>query len=184
VFLGAAGVGTARTDVAQEYGDGMLDSGFSLEVRGLPAGVYEVVAFAYSTVTNSFSQARNAVVTVAPDPWLIIDTPGAGLITVPTTITGWALDAASDGGTGVDMVHVWAFNEQGGDPQWVGAATYGLARPDVAAAFGKSAFTNSGFSLALQHLAPGRYHLAICARRTGKSEFDIIKLLPVEVRND
>ena len=149
-------------------------------MRGLPAGVYEVVAFAYSSVTHSFSQARNAVVTVAPDPWLIIDTPGAGLIRLPTMLTGWALDAAADGGTGVETVHVWAFNEQG-NAQFVGVATYGIARPGVAAAFGKPAFTNSGFSLSLEHLAPGRYNLAICALRTGQSNFDLIRLLPVEV---
>ena len=82
--------------------------------------------------------------------------------------------------TGVDAVHVWAFTEQG-QPLFVGVAEYGVARPDVAAAFGKAGFTNSGFSLPLTGLAPGRYTLAVCARRTGMSEFDLIRVVTVEV---
>jgi hypothetical protein len=51
----------------------------------------------------------------------------------------------------------------------------------VAAAFGKAAFTNSGYSLPLTGLAPGRYTLAVCARRSGMSEFDLVRVVAVEV---
>ena len=88
---------------------------------------------------------------------------------------------AADQGTGVDAVHVWAFPASGAAPFFVGVATYGLARPAVAAALGNAAFTNSGYALALPGFAPGRYYLAVCAHRVGVGEFDMVKLVEIDV---
>src|SRR5699024_9949703 len=76
-------------------------------------------------------------------------------------------------GTGIDAIHTWAFPTAGGSPIFVGAATYGMARPDVAAAFGNSGFTSSGFSLPIPSLPRGSYRLIVYARRTGNATFDV-----------
>jgi hypothetical protein len=66
----------------------------------------------------------------------------------PLTISGWALDRGAATGTGVTDIHVWAFPAGGiGPGQFVGVATYGTPRQDVAAAFGQARFTNSGYTL-------------------------------------
>jgi hypothetical protein len=182
IFLGAAQYGLDRPDVEQIYGSRTRKSGFSLAVRGLPAGPYQVVAFAYSSVTWTFSQARAAMVTVAPDPRIAIDAPASGPLTLPATIAGWVLDAAADGGTGIDAVHVWAYPADGSPAIFAGAATYGLARPDVAAAFGGNPFfANSGYSLRLQNLAPGKYTLIVFAHRLGAASFDVVKGVAVDI---
>jgi uncharacterized protein (DUF2141 family) len=182
MFLGVAEYGIERPDVAQWYGERTRKSGFSLTVRGLPPGTYQVVAFAYSSVTWTFSQARAAMVTVAPDPRIVIDTPAPGAVTLPATLAGWVLDASADGGTGIDAVHVWAYPADGTPAIFAGAATYGLARPDVAAAFGGNAlFTNSGYSLRLQHLNPGKYNVVVFAHRIGAPSFDVVKVITLDV---
>ncbi|HEX9366462.1 MAG TPA: hypothetical protein VF921_07535 [Vicinamibacterales bacterium] len=183
MFLGVAEYGFDRADVEQTFGERTRRSGFLLTVRGLPAGVYEVVAFAYSNVTGSFNQSRAATVTVASDLSLVIDTPGPGALAQHATMAGWTLDAAAQGETGVDAVHVWAYPNpgSGAPPVFVGAATYGGARPDVAAAFHQSSFTNSGYALTLPDMSPGNYRLAVFARRTGASAFDIVKTVDVEI---
>jgi hypothetical protein len=77
-------------------------------------------------------------------------------------VSGWAIDDfGAPTGTGVDTVHVWAF-PQSGSAQFLGVAAYGLGRPDVATAFGPQ-FTNSGFSLSVNGLAPGTYTLVAYA---------------------
>ena len=123
-----------------------------------------------------------AVVTVAPNPRVVIDTPVPGKLNVPAAIAGWALDLAADEGTGMDAIHVWAVPFSGGPATFMGVAAYGIARPDVAAAFGKGGFSASGYSLVLPRLAPGRYRLAVCARLTGRSEFDVVSAVDVESR--
>ena len=79
--------------------------------------------------------------------------------TVGTTVTisGWSIDRGAPSGPGVDAVHVWAFPASGAAAQFLGVATYGLARPDVGAAFG-SRFTNSGYHL-VAPLAAGKYRV-------------------------
>jgi hypothetical protein len=54
---------------------------------------------------------------------------------------------------------------------FLGAATYGVSRPDVAAAFG-SRFLNSGYTLNVTtNLAPGTYTLVVFARSTVTGTF-------------
>jgi hypothetical protein len=100
---------------------------------------------------------------------MAVDVPGAGA-TVPSMflIAGWAGQA---GGTdsGVDAIHVWAFPVGGGSPIFVGTATLGGARPDVAAVFG-GAYANSGFNLIAGPLPAGTYDLVVYVHnaRTGR----------------
>ncbi|MGH9336914.1 MAG: PQQ-dependent sugar dehydrogenase, partial [Vicinamibacteria bacterium] len=46
------------------------------------------------------------------------------------TVAGWAIDPSASSGGGIDDVEIWAFPEGGGFV-FLGAATYGIARPDV-----------------------------------------------------
>ena len=181
VFLGVAAYGAERPAIEARFGERTRRSGFSLDVRGLPRGAYSIAVFAYSTVTQSFSQARAAAVIVQPDPRVVIDIPGAGPLTQPARIAGWAVDFAADGATGIDAVDVWAYPADGAAPRFVGSASYGHARPDVATAYGKPDFINSGYSLSLSGLAAGRYQLVVFARRTGSAVFDGVQLVNVEI---
>jgi subtilisin family serine protease len=111
-----------------------------------------------------------------------IDSPAAGA-TLPQSfvVAGWALDLAATSGTGVDTVHVYAVTS-GGSSIFLGVATYGNARPDVAAAFGGQ-FINSGFGLSVGGLAPGSYTLRAFARSTVTGGFTIIANKAITVAN-
>jgi hypothetical protein len=54
------------------------------------------------------------------------------VVTMPFQVGGWALDQLAVSGTGVDAVLVWAIPPSG-SPAFLGAATLGGSRPDVAA---------------------------------------------------
>jgi hypothetical protein len=64
----------------------------------------------------------------------------------------------------VDQVVVWEYPIGGGAPQFVGSATYGIARPDIGATFG-SPFTNSGFQMIVA-VTPGTYTFVAFAHST------------------
>jgi hypothetical protein len=168
VFLGAATAGIERQDIGALFGSQFTDSGFQLTVSGLAAGRYQITAFAYSVVANAFAAAASATVTVAggqvSSPAMMLDSPSVNA-TVGQTVTfsGWAIDRGASSGTGVDQVVVWAY-PSGGAPQLLGAATYGIARPDVGALFG-SVSTNSGFQLTVA-VAPGTYTFVAFAHST------------------
>jgi hypothetical protein len=75
-----------------------------------------------------------------------IDVPVEGAAVSGTVeVAGWAVDLAASTGTGVNTIHIYR-GGPAGDGVFVGAATYGVSRPDVAEAFGSSQFTNSGWS--------------------------------------
>ena len=64
VFLGVAAYGGTRGDLAAAFGAQFARAGFDLTVTSLPAGGYNVVAYARSTVTGTFAIARAVRVTV------------------------------------------------------------------------------------------------------------------------
>ena len=82
-------------------------------------------------------------------------------------------------------MHVWAYpstgSGQAADPIWIGAATYGGARPDVAAIYGDR-FLNSGYGMMVQGLSPGTYDLAVFAYSTVTGGFVPAKTVRVTVR--
>jgi hypothetical protein len=65
-------------------------------------------------------------------------------------------------GTDVDAVYVWAYHNFGnGTPSYMlGAATYGDARPDVAASRG-SRFLHSGYHFTVTGQPPGWYRFVV-----------------------
>ena len=167
-FLGAVPASGNRPDIAAVFGSAYTAAEFSVPVHGLPTGTYAIVAYALSARLGTFTQQTGVLVSVLPGTRIAIDGPGP---TVPRTfaVSGWAADPSATTGPGVDAVHVWAFPDTGEAPIWVGAATYGGARDDIAALFGPS-FRPSGYWL-FGSLAPGHYTLEVFAHSTVTGEF-------------
>jgi hypothetical protein len=108
-----------------------------------------------------------------PNPFMGLDTPAPGsTVAGQIAITGWALDAASPTGTGMSAVHVWATPHSGGAAIFLGAATMGVPRPDVAASFQDPRFTPSGFALG-GVLPPGAYDIDVSGFSTVSGNFAI-----------
>ena len=94
---------------------------------------------------------------------------------------GRAIDPGAPSGTGVDAIHVWAYPRAGGDPMFVGEASIGGARPDVAAVYGDR-FLNSGYGLKVRGLDPGTYDLAVFAWSTAKRGWLPAKVVAIDVK--
>ena len=104
-----------------------------------------------------------------------VDLPKQGATaTAPFIVGGWALDTASAADSGVDLVHVWAYPYLGADlgvPRFLGVATLGIRRPDVARMFG-GAFETSGFGLIVPRTTPaGPYLIVVFARQASTQIF-------------
>jgi hypothetical protein len=99
----------------------------------------------------------------------------------PLVVGGWALDSSSVFDAGIDAVHVWAVPASG-PFVFIGAATIGVSRPDVAAFYGFQ-FGASGFHLEATTVpAPGTYTLQVFARRAATGTFDIVEQVPITIR--
>lgn len=123
-------------------------------------------------VSHSRGEIRR-VISAAPASQLAmaLDAPTAGTISPPFAMAGWAIDRAqTDGSTGVDTVHFYAFPTAGGAGTFLGA-TYGVSRPDVAAIFGSN-YQNSGFALSVSGLPAGSYLLVAYAHSSVTGQFE------------
>ena len=103
-----------------------------------------------------------------------INTPSPnGTVGQPFTITGWAVYAGDQPGTGIDAVDVWGCPVSNcSSPTYWGAATYGLSRPDVAAAYSNSNYQYSGYSFVMSGLTPNaQYYAKVYARRTSTQQW-------------
>ena len=147
--VGNATLGYSRPDVASAYGNSSFtNSGFQMmyNIGTLASGTHTVTAVAYDS--NGATTTLNALqITVA-------DTPPFGFLDV-------ALDPTNNSSTikqSTNMyVRGWAADKEDGSPvnhvailidgNSIGNATIGLSRPDVASAYGNSAYTNSGYQL-------------------------------------
>src|SRR5829696_682617 len=80
---------------------------------------------------------------------VVVERPLPGTtIAVQSEISGWAVNPYATTGTGIDAVHVYMDGEPGQPrARFLGAASYGLNRPDVARTMGDERFTRAGFSL-------------------------------------
>ncbi|MCB0201011.1 MAG: SBBP repeat-containing protein [Anaerolineae bacterium] len=103
----------------------------------------------------------------APNVLAPIEQPTAGaFVSGVATLRGFAIDLASSSGTGIDMVHIY-LDGPSGTGTLIGAATYGLDRPDIAAQYG-ARFGPSGWELSWDTtgLAPGVHQFYLYAHRT------------------
>jgi hypothetical protein len=111
------------------------------------------------------------------------DQPANNSIVLPGfTVSGWAIDRGSGGGTGIAAVHVYAYPASGAPPIFLGSATLGDLRPDVAAIFGP-AFQSSGFHLTTPAIAPGGYRIVAFALSTVSGTFAIARVADVTVQS-
>ena len=93
----------------------------------------------------------------ASNPVVGLDGPGNGTtIEGVFPIFGWAVDLGAAAGTGIDLVHVWAFPTSGGPQIFLGSANLGGHRPDVAGHFGRAQFASAGYWI-LAYLNEGTY---------------------------
>ncbi len=115
-------------------------------------------------------------------PQVVIDAPRSQQdLAQPFMIGGWAADLSAATGTGISSLHVWAYPLQGGPPVFVGPATYGGARPDVAAVHGDE-FRDSGFGIIVAGLAHGNYDFAVFPWSIEAGDFLPASVVRVTVR--
>lgn len=171
VFLGPANYGFARPDVAATYGTFATYTGFNLPTVSLPLGRYRIVVSAQSSLSFSFTNATAFDVAVNSDPRVTVDQPSSNsVVNGQFIVSGWAIDRSTQGGPGVDAVHVWAFPVSGAAPIFLGVGS-NAPRPDVADAFG-SQFFYSGYALTVDSLEPGTYDVVVYARSTVTNTFN------------
>jgi Beta-propeller repeat len=183
IFLGVADYGISRPDVGAIFGSQFTNSGFQLFLPPLAEGPYLLVAFPFSTVTNAFLAPATVTVTIGPSrPTGALNPPANGAtVTGEFLVGGWAIDQSAPEGPGVDAVHVWAFPVAGGAATFLGAAQYGISRPDVGAIFG-SQFTPSGYSLTAPALPPGAYDIYAFSRSTVAGTFNFASVARITVQ--
>jgi hypothetical protein len=161
-FVGVATYGATRPDIGNILGSQFANCGYTLSASLAP-GNYFILVYSHSTVTGAFTQVIGRNITVQPpttQPYTYIDEP-AFMSTRPASqafnISGWAIDRGSTSGTGITDIHVWAFQNGSPPGTFVSIGAYGQPRPDVAAVFDDTRFTNSGYSLTVpaNTFAPG-----------------------------
>lgn len=180
--LGVTTPSIARSDVGSIYGSRFTNTGYSLDVT-LPPGGYMLAAYMHSTVTNTFNAVRTVSINVSgSNPLLSIDIPGnnATVSSNGFLLGGWAIDRGSQSDAGMAAVHLWAFPSAGGSPIFAGAAQTGIARPDIAGAFGAQ-FVNSGFG-AVVTLPPGAYDIGAYGFSSVSGTFTIVRFVHVVVQ--
>ena len=186
--LGGATYGQARPDIATLYNHSRFtNSGFTYTAH-LPPGSYVVNVYAGNAATGWCCQVQAVPVTVAPaNPQMALEapaTPGATL-PQPFTMSGWAIDAGTSGGTGVASVQILAYPNPGSGtpPIDLGNATYGISKPYVQQAYQAegTGFTNSGFQKEVRGLAPGVYRLVAQALSTVTGTYNQFREITVTV---
>ena len=88
-------------------------------------------------------------------------------------IAGWAY-VENHRDSGISAVHVYARAVGGGDAFFVGAATLGDSRPDVASRFGAQ-YGQAGFHLDAGRLPSGTYDLVVFAQCAQTGTFEIAR---------
>jgi hypothetical protein len=121
------------------------------------------------------------IATNVPLNRLWVDVPGPGAtVHGPFTVSGWAFEEnAAD--EGIDAIHVWALPVGAGAPQFLGVATIGVPRPDVAWYFSMPQRANAGFKLDGATLPPGTYDLMLAAHSRISGTFNIYRIVRIVV---
>jgi hypothetical protein len=143
---------------------------------------FRVLAYTLTGLRSNLSQQVSETI-MGSTPAMSLDTPlNASTVSQNFVIGGWAADLGATTGTGVDAVHVWAYPNPGSGqaPFFVGVATLGIPRPDVAAAFGQSRLANSGFMLSTT-FAPAVYNIVASAHSTVSGTFNNARAARVTV---
>jgi hypothetical protein len=133
---------------------------FSLNASNYAAGPHTLSVIATDSDASPDSGSASAVFTVTATPAVLIDSLTSGaVVSGNITVGGWAIDNTPANGP-IGGVNVLV------DGNLVGAATYGISRPDVCAVYPSAAgCPNVGFSFMLntKTLAPGSHTLTAVA---------------------
>jgi hypothetical protein len=183
--------GASEGVMATAKGFQPLPSGAKLDPNGVftwqPGlafvGTYDFV-FTGGNGSNRVRVVLNPKGTGRVGPQLVIDAPAPSRtfgFGQPFVVAGWAADLDEYATTGIEAIHVWAYPVTGQAPLFVGTATLGGARPDVADVYGDR-FRKSGYGITVAGLAPGTYDLALFAWSSVKQGFIPAKTVRVTVR--
>ena len=183
IFVGAAPVNAGRPDVAGIFGARHASSGYGLLVRGLAPGGYMLAVFGHSSYGAGFAISGAVNVRVEPSTMVSLDAPGQNaVLNQRFLVGGWAADFSAATGSGIDIVHAYAYPlDTGGAPIFLGAATVTVSRPDVAAYFGP-VYARTGFNLTAPVLPSGRYQVVVFGRSLVSGRFDTAAWANVTVR--
>jgi hypothetical protein len=190
VFIGTGSYGWTRPDVAAIFGSRFNNSGYHFTITGMSPGNYLLGVYAHSTASNAYSIIKTEHITVSATALMSIDVPTAeATITAGGfDVSGWAIDRAAPSGTGVDMLHVYAYPnpESSNDPAiFLGFANMGIARGDVGSVYG-ARFTNSGYGFVVDTVAaglsPGVYNIVVWAHSTATNSFNNVALVRVRIQ--
>ena len=168
---GTATLGAARPDVAQAFNrSDYTNSGWSFQIStaALTVGQHSVTATATGpSGTGPLLRTRTVNITSGGGQaigfvYMAGDAQGGATVAKGATlyVRGWAADTAS--GAPVQSVTVLV------DGSSAGTATLGSARPDVAQAFNRSDYTNSGwnFQMSTAALSVGQHSVTATAGTT------------------
>jgi hypothetical protein len=182
ISVGTPGSGISRPDVAAVYGPRGQNAGFGIIASRIPPGRYYLVAFGRVIASGNFGALDYVDVTIEGGGLVGIESPAANAtIARPFVATGYALDGAATTGTGVSGLLAYAVPVDGGSPISLGV-TYGISRPDIAAAVGAQ-FQNSGFRVTVStSLPPGTYDLAVISRSTVTGTYSAAHVIRVTVQ--
>jgi hypothetical protein len=171
--------------VATTFGDPRFEnSGFSVPAYfPLPNGDFTLRAYARSSVTGTFDAYGEVDITLYSETLISVDQPVDGAsVVVPFNLSGWAVYTPATTGTGIDSIHVYAFPDGGGAPTFLGVATLGLPRSDIADRLGEPRYENSGFQLrVMQALPVGTYTIKSFSRNTVTGLYERTYTAPVTV---
>ena len=183
IFLGASPVNVARPDVGGIFGAAHASSGYGLIVRGLAPGNYMLAVFGHSSYSDTFPIALGVNIRVEPSTLLALDAPGQNAVLGQRFLVGgWAADFSAASGSGIDLVHVYAYPlDVPGVPIFLGEARVGARRPDVGAYFG-AAYEFTGFNLTAPVLPAGQYQIVVFGRSLVSGGFDATAWANVIVR--
>lgn len=180
IAIGSTSPFVQRQDVAAYLGPAYLISGYT-SCAALAPGSYTLAVFAHRTGFTAYTPYTTRVTVDPATPTVVVDTPKPGSV-VPQqfSVGGWALEQSTCSGSGVDVIHVWAYPVGGSTPVFVGSQTFFGLRFDVSAIFGfQYAQTGFGFN---GTLAPGTYDLAVFARSTATKTFGTAKVVRITVQ--
>src|SRR5258708_7703792 len=119
-----------------------------------------VLSLVLAGVTSARANAR-----------VVVDLPAANSTLPPSFIIGgWMLDFNATRDPGVSGLHVWAYPASGAGAIFIGEITRG-PRPDVAGYYG-SQFLQSGYSIIVRNLPPGRYFMVLTPWSSVTNGFD------------